>query len=82
MRPSVLVLEFSAVPAIEYTGLKELTEFEEEPRESGVILWLAALNPSVFDRIEHSSLGERLGHERMFLDLPSAVERYRSEYDG
>lgn len=44
-RPTTLVLELSAVPAIEYSGLKELTGLEEELRESGIVLWQHSTQP-------------------------------------
>lgn len=75
-RPRILLLEFSAVPHIEYTGLKQLTELEEELRESGIIMWLAALNPAALEVVEQSALGTTMGHQRMFFDLPHAVEHY------
>ena len=81
-RPTTLVLELSAVPAIEYSGLKELTELEEELRESGIILWFTTLNSSVFELIEHAPLGATMGHERMFFDLSSAVEHHEKAFNG
>ena len=75
-RPNTLVLELSAVPAVEYSGLKELTELEEELRESGIILWFTTLNSTVFELIEQAPLGTTMGHERMFFNLSSAVEHY------
>ncbi len=75
-RPKTLVFELSAVPALEYSGLKELTELEEELRESGIILWLASINPAVFELIDRAPLGATMGHERMFVDLNSAVEQF------
>ncbi len=80
-RPEILILEFSAVPRIEYTGLKELTELEEELGESGVILWLAALNPVAFEVVEQSSLGATLGHERMFFNIQGAIDHYIKRHD-
>jgi anti-anti-sigma regulatory factor len=77
-----LILELSAVPAVEYSGLKELTDLEEELRESGIILWLTTLNSRVFELIEQAPLGATMGHERMFFDLPSAVEHYGKTRDA
>lgn len=76
--PEILILEFSAVPAIEYTGLKELAQLEVDLRESGIMLWIAALNSAAFKMVELSELGATIGHERMFFDLPSAVEHFES----
>jgi SulP family sulfate permease len=76
-QPRVLALDCSAVPDIEYTALRLLTDFEEKLSEAGITLWLAALNPEPLRIIERSALGERLGHERMFFNLEQAVEAYQ-----
>ena len=55
-RPSV-VLDLSAVPDIEYTGLKTLTEMEASLRGSGCVLGLAALNPAALGVVQRSTLG-------------------------
>jgi len=76
-KPTVVVIDCSAVTDIEYTALKMLTEAEERSRHDGVTLWLAALNPDVRNMVQHSSLGELLGRERMLFNLESAVEKYQ-----
>jgi len=75
-QPRVLVLDLRAVIDIEYTALKELTEADEELRQRGVALWLAALNPHVRAMVERAPLGRSLGRERMFADLQTAVKAY------
>jgi SulP family sulfate permease len=75
-KPQVLVLECSAIPDFEYTALRTLIKAEENLRESGVVLWLTALNPEAFKVVMRSPLGQILGTERMFLDLPSAVAAF------
>ena len=77
VNPTVIVLECSAIPDIEYTALVMLTEAEEKLRARGVTLWLAALNPDLLKLIQRSPLGERLGRERMFFNLHKVVEAYR-----
>jgi high affinity sulfate transporter 1 len=77
-RPRVLAMDFSAVPDIEYSALKMLTEGEERLRARGVLLWLVALNPEVLRMVQHAPLGETLGRERLLFDLRTAVERYRA----
>ncbi len=77
--PKVLVLDLSAVPELEFTALRMLTDGEEKLREAGTTLWLAALNPEVLRVVQHSPLGARLGRERMFFNLEQAVERYQRE---
>ena len=75
-RPRVVVLDCSAVPDFEYTALKMLTEAEKKLRQSGVSLWLAALNPEPLRLIQKSALGEALGRERMYFTLEQAVKSF------
>ena len=76
-KPSVLLLDCSALIDIEYTALKTLIEGEERLRRDGVALWLAALNPESLTVVQHSTLGTTLGRDRMFFNLQVAVERYQ-----
>jgi high affinity sulfate transporter 1 len=76
-KPSVLLLDFRAVTDVEYTALKMLCEAEEKLRGAGRQLWVAGLNPAVFEVVERSKLGAALGHERMFLDMQAAVEKFQ-----
>jgi SulP family sulfate permease len=75
-RPRVVLLDLRAVPDLEYTALKMLTEAEERQREQGVELWLVGLNPEVLAVVQRSPLGERLGRDRMLFNLETAVARY------
>jgi high affinity sulfate transporter 1 len=77
--PRVVALDFSAVPDIEYSALKMLIEGEELLRSRGGLLWLVALNPQALGMVQRSPLGATLGRERMLFNLPTAVERYRSQ---
>ncbi len=77
--PRVLVIDFSAIPDIEYTALKMLIEFEEKLREGEITLWLAALNPEPLKVIERSPLGKTLGRERLFYNLQKAVEAFQKK---
>jgi high affinity sulfate transporter 1 len=76
-RPSVVLLDFRAVTDVEYTALKMLCEAEDKLRSAGQQLWIAGLNPAVFEVVERSRLGAALGHERMFLDMQAAVEKFQ-----
>ncbi len=76
--PRILVIDFSAIPDLEYTALSLLTEFEEELSAQGITLWLAALNPEPLKIIRRSPLGERLGNERLFFNAEQAVEAYQA----
>jgi len=75
-RPQVVLIDFSAVPDLEYTALRMLAEAEERLRREGTTLWVAALNPEVLAMVQRSGLGRALGRERMFFNLQMAVERY------
>ena len=75
-RPSVVVLDGSALIDIEYTALQMLVEAEMKLRQQGITLWLASLNPETLKVVQRSSLGNTLGRSRMFVDLQSAVLKY------
>jgi sulfate permease, SulP family len=81
-KPSVVVIDCSALIDIEYTALKMLTEAEEKLRADGIELWLAALNPAVLDVVKNSRLGEVLGRQRMFFNVQTAVERFQQNRSG
>jgi len=78
--PKVIILDLSAVPDLEFTALRKLSDGEENMREAGTMLWLVSLNPEVLTVVQHSPLGERLGRERMFFTLEQAVEKYQKEH--
>lgn len=75
-QPSVLVLDMSRVPDIEYSALQMLIEGEARISESGISLWLAGLNPGVLEVVRHTGLAERLGRERLLFNARAAIERY------
>ena len=77
-QPRVLVLDMSRVSDIEYSALQMLTEGERRLTESGVEVWLAALNPGVLASVRNTDLDERLGRERMLFNARMAIERYQS----
>jgi MFS superfamily sulfate permease-like transporter len=74
--PEVVLLDCGAVPDIEYTALKMLTDAEERLRNAGTVLWLARLSTAALDVVNRSPLGERLGRERMFFNVHGAVDAY------
>jgi high affinity sulfate transporter 1 len=79
-QPRVVALDCSAMPDLEYTALKMLTEAETKLRESGIVLWLATLNPEPLQLILKTPLGEALGRERMIYSLKHVVEEYQRRY--
>jgi MFS superfamily sulfate permease-like transporter len=75
-RPRVVAFDCSAVPDFEYTALKMLTEAERKLRESGISLWLIALNPEPLGLVQKSALGTALGRERMYFTVEQAVKSF------
>lgn len=76
VKPTVVALELSGVPDLEYTALKMLTEGERRQRERGTSLWLVGLNPGVLQMVQRAPLGAALGQEKMHFSLELAVARY------
>jgi high affinity sulfate transporter 1 len=76
-QPRVVVIDCGAIPDFEYTALKMLTDAEARLRKSGILLWLAALNPEPLAIIQKSSLGQTLGRPRMHFNLEAAVRAYQ-----
>jgi MFS superfamily sulfate permease-like transporter len=78
-QPRVVVIDCSAIPDFEYTALKMLTDAEARLRKSGIMLWLAALNPEPLAIIQKSALGQTLGRPRMYFNLEAAVGAYQEQ---
>ena len=78
--PSVktILLDLRAVPDIEYTALKMLTDAEERLGDLGISLWLVGMNPGVYEVVSRSALGQRLGRAGMHLNLERAVAAWQS----
>jgi len=81
-KPRVVVLDCSAIPDLEYTALKSLTEAERKLQESGINLWLAGLNPEPLQLIQKSGLGNTLGRPRMYFNLEQAVRSFQAQSAG
>ena len=75
-QPRVVALDLSRVPDIEYSALQMLIEREKRVTESGVVVWLAGMNPSVLEVVRKAGLDERLGRERLLFNARVAIERY------
>ena len=76
-RPSVLALDMSRVPDIEYSALQMLMEGERRMTEAGITVWLAGLNPTVLKCIRSSALADRLGQERLLFNSRAIVRKYQ-----
>ena len=77
-KPEVVLLDFRAVTDLEYTALKMVSEAEEKLRGQGRELWLAGLNPSVYEMVRASKLGATLGRARMYLDMQAAIDSFEN----
>jgi sulfate permease, SulP family len=78
--PRVVVLDCSAIPDLEYTALKRLTDAEKKLQQAGISLWLAGLNPEPLQLIQKSALGETLGRSRMYFNLEQTVTSYLKQF--
>jgi high affinity sulfate transporter 1 len=76
--PTVVAIDLSAVPDLEYTALKALMEAEKRQRARGVRVWLVGLNPDVLRMVQRSPLGEALGREALHFNLEGAVAKFRA----
>ena len=75
-QPKVVTIDLSAVPDLEYTALKALTEGEKRLRDQGVFLWFSGLNPGVLQVVKKSALSDVLDREAMHFNLEAAVTKY------
>jgi high affinity sulfate transporter 1 len=75
-KPTVIALDLSGVPDLEYTALKMLTEAAKRQRQNGVSVWLVGLNPQVLNMVQRSPLGEMLGRDGLHFNLETAVAKY------
>src|SRR5271167_4696433 len=81
-KPKIVAIHLRGVPDLEYTALKMLTEGEKRQRESGIAVWLVGMNPTVFDMIQKSQLGQMLGSDAMHFNLEIAVAKFLSTAGG
>ncbi|MDM0044532.1 SulP family inorganic anion transporter [Variovorax dokdonensis] len=79
-RPKVLALDLSRVPDIEYSALQALIEGEKKMTESGIVVWLVGMNPSVLEVARHAGIDQRLGPERMLFNAREAIAQYQRLY--
>jgi len=79
-QPRVVLIDCGAIPDIEYSALKMLTDGEKKLRQSGISMCLAALNPEPLRLIRNSALGQALGRERMYFNLEQAVTSFLKQH--
>jgi anti-anti-sigma factor len=78
-KPTVIALELSGVPDLEYTALKMLTEAARRHEQNGIAVWLVGLNPQVLNMVQRSPLGEMLGRDGLQFNLETTVAKYASK---
>ena len=76
LQPKTVVLHLRGVPDLEYTALKMLTGGVKRLRESGITVWLVGMNPTVFEMVQKSQLGQMLGRDAMHFNLEIAVAKF------
>ncbi len=76
-KPRVLALDMSRVTDIEYSALQMLIEGERRQSESGIVMWLAGLNPNVLEVVRRSGLNKQLGSDRLLFSVHEVIEHYQ-----
>lgn len=78
---SIVALDLSAVPDLEYSALKMLIEADQRLRDAGIELWLVGLTPGVLSVVQRCSFGEVLGRQRLLFDLEIAVRNFQTLWE-
>lgn len=81
-KPTIVAIDMSGVPDLEYTALKTLTDAEKRNREQGKRLWLVGMNPRVLAMVRKSQLGSALGNDNMHFNLEIAVSKFQAMTPG
>lgn len=80
----VLILSMRAVPLVDISGLEVLTGLYEKMAETGKVLMLSGVHPSVMRQLERSGIIEHVGKENIFwsadLAIVAAEERHTCPY--
>jgi high affinity sulfate transporter 1 len=73
--PAVVILDLSAVPDLDATAFDVLRELDDELRERGVSLWLAAVNTLPREMLRRTGLDAAF-EQRHFAQVEDAVEAF------
>ncbi|MBP6775850.1 MAG: SulP family inorganic anion transporter [Piscinibacter sp.] len=77
--PRVLLLDMSRVTDIEYTALQALIDGDRRlAQESGIEVWLAGLNPGVFEVVQRAGFAAHLGPQRLFVNTREAIAHFNA----
>jgi SulP family sulfate permease len=77
-KPRVLILRMRAVPAIDSTGLRALTDVVRRSRADGKLVLLSDVHAQPMVAIGRSGLLDELGDEQLFGNLDDALNRART----
>jgi SulP family sulfate permease len=77
-KPRVLILRMRAVPAIDSTGLRALTDVVRRSRADGTLVLLSDVHAQPMVAIGRSHLLDELGDEQLFGNLDDALNRARA----
>jgi SulP family sulfate permease len=77
------VLNAEANVEVDLTALDALESLREEFARRGIVFAMARVKQDLRDALEAAGMLEKIGPERLFMTLPTAVEAYRcSHFDG
>ncbi|HEU4628616.1 MAG TPA: SulP family inorganic anion transporter [Gemmatimonadaceae bacterium] len=77
-KPRVLILRLRAVPAIDSTGLRALTDVVRRSRGDGTLVLLSDVHAQPMIAIGRSHLLDEIGDEQLFGNLDDALDRARA----
>ena len=80
-RPRWLLLNMESNVTVDSTACDALDDLREECRSRGVVLALVRVKQSVIAVLDRHGVGLRIGADRMYPTLPTAVEAYERELE-
>jgi len=77
--PSVVVLDASAIPDLEFTALQALAGLNEELHSRGVVLWLAGLHRVPREMVQRALAVYEGPSAQLWEDVEAAVAAFEEE---
>ena len=75
------VLNAEANVEVDLTALDILDQLRSELARRGIVFAMARVKQDLRDALEAAGLVDKIGEDRMFMTLPTAVEAYHSRAD-
>jgi len=66
---------------VDLTALDILDQLRRELASRGIVFAMARVKQDLRDALEAAGLVDKIGEDRIFMTLPTAVEAYRSRAD-